>query len=401
MADWTQPVNTTLYNLVLSILRDRDFDAGSLFVAPPTNPIAGMIRFDRTGNKFQEYDGTQWQDKILSVAGGGTGASTINDIRNSLGLGTMSTQNSNNVNITGGTITGVPIQAPSLVGQVPPASLGTGPANSGTWLRGDMTWQTIPAGVPTGCIFGYAGATPPASYVLCDGAAHSRTTQAALFAVCGTAFGAGDLSTTFNVPDLRQRFPMGKAASGTGLVLGSVGGAIDHVHAEGAHTHTIAAHAHTVASHVHSGASHTHGYSGGTSADGNHDHGGTQQTGLNADHSHSFSGGGTTGGENAGTMNVDAGNSGLMARAGHGHDFGYSGNTSHVNIGLTHGHNINFSGNHGHTFSGTTDAGSSGGNTGAAAPATDAVALTTAVNAAANTGANNPPFQVINFIIHV
>lgn len=65
---------------------------------------------------------------------------------------------------------------------------------------------------------------------MCDGAAVSRTTEAALFAVIGTAYGAGDGSTTFNVPDLRQRFPLGKAAAGTGSTLGGTGGAIDHVH---------------------------------------------------------------------------------------------------------------------------------------------------------------------------
>lgn len=70
--------------------------------------------------------------------------------------------------------------------------------------------------VPTGTIVAYAGATAPSGWVPCDGMARSRTTQAALFAVIGTLYGAGDGSTTFNVPDLRGRFPLGMDNMGTG-----------------------------------------------------------------------------------------------------------------------------------------------------------------------------------------
>jgi hypothetical protein len=56
----------------------------------------------------------------------------------------------------------------------------------------------------------------------------STTTYPGLFAaILYTYGGAGG---TFNVPDLRQRFPLGKAAAGTGVVLGGTGGAIDHTH---------------------------------------------------------------------------------------------------------------------------------------------------------------------------
>lgn len=84
--------------------------------------------------------------------------------------------------------------------------------------------------VPTGQITGFGGSSAPTGWQLCDGTAISRTTFAALFAVVGTTYGVGNGTTTFNVPDLRQRFPMGKAASGTGSTLGGTGGAIDHTH---------------------------------------------------------------------------------------------------------------------------------------------------------------------------
>jgi microcystin-dependent protein len=48
--------------------------------------------------------------------------------------------------------------------------------------------------------------------------------------VIGDTYGVGDGSTTFNVPNLEQRFPLGKADSGTGAALGDTGGSIDHVH---------------------------------------------------------------------------------------------------------------------------------------------------------------------------
>jgi microcystin-dependent protein len=77
----------------------------------------------------------------------------------------------------------------------------------------------------------------PTGWVICDGRQLSRLTYRALFLLWGTTYGAGDNSTTFNAPDLRQRFPLGKAATGTGSTLGATGGDIDHVHDGGSHTH--------------------------------------------------------------------------------------------------------------------------------------------------------------------
>lgn len=64
---------------------------------------------------------------------------------------------------------------------------------------------------PLGCISAYAGAADPSggAWLICDGRAVSRTTYADLFALLGTTFGAGNGSTTFNLPDLRGRVPLG------------------------------------------------------------------------------------------------------------------------------------------------------------------------------------------------
>lgn len=94
-----------------------------------------------------------------------------------------------------------------------------------------------PAPVPTGGIMAYGGTSAPTGFLMCDGSAVSRTTYAALFTAIGTAFGGGDGSTTFNVPDLRARAPYGKAASGTAGTLGGTFGALDHTHTGPSHTH--------------------------------------------------------------------------------------------------------------------------------------------------------------------
>lgn len=71
-------------------------------------------------------------------------------------------------------------------------------------------------GALVGSVTWYAGAGIPENYLLCDGSAVSRTNYADLFAVIGTTYGAGDGSTTFNLPLLTDnRFIEGSDVSGT------------------------------------------------------------------------------------------------------------------------------------------------------------------------------------------
>jgi microcystin-dependent protein len=62
---------------------------------------------------------------------------------------------------------------------------------------------------PAGVVQAYAGPTVPSGYIICDGSAVSRTTYAKLFAAIGTSWGAGDGTTTFNLPDMRGMFLRG------------------------------------------------------------------------------------------------------------------------------------------------------------------------------------------------
>jgi|TARA_B100000073_G_scaffold104033_2_gene83290 microcystin-dependent protein len=67
--------------------------------------------------------------------------------------------------------------------------------------------------IPAGTIVGYGAGSAPTGWLLCDDTAVSRTTYARLFAVIGTGYGGGDGSGTFNVPDLRDKVPLGKGAN--------------------------------------------------------------------------------------------------------------------------------------------------------------------------------------------
>lgn len=78
---------------------------------------------------------------------------------------------------------------------------------------------TLYADAPIGAILAFGGSAAPAGWLLCQGQAISRTTYAALFAAIGTAFGAGDGSTTFNIPDLREATT--KGAGETGQTVGN------------------------------------------------------------------------------------------------------------------------------------------------------------------------------------
>lgn len=80
---------------------------------------------------------------------------------------------------------------------------------------------------PAGTIIESACAAAPTGYIPCNGSAISRTTYSALFAAIGTTFGAGDGSTTFNLPDRRDKFGLGKGLTYT--VLGAVGGEAAHL----------------------------------------------------------------------------------------------------------------------------------------------------------------------------
>ena len=106
-------------------------------------------------------------------------------------------------------------------------------------------------GLPAGVILPYGGAVAPAGWLLCYGQAISRTTYADLYSAIGTTYGVGDGSTTFNVPDLRGRVPLGKDNMGGSSANRVTATEADNLgQGSGAETHTLItaempAHTHT------------------------------------------------------------------------------------------------------------------------------------------------------------
>lgn len=123
---------------------------------------------------------------IIPIAKGGTGATTAANARTNLGLGNVATLNT-----------------------VPIANGGTG-ATTAKQARANLEVE------PIGTIYAFAGNNIPSGYLPCNGGAISRTTYADLFAVIGTTYGAGDGSTTFNLPNLNNNsFLEGSNTAGT------------------------------------------------------------------------------------------------------------------------------------------------------------------------------------------
>lgn len=121
-----------------------------------------------------------------------------------------------------------------------------------------VKWSAV--SVVTGSVTAYAGTSAPSGWLICDGSTLSRTTYASLYAVIGNAFGEGDGSTTFHLPDMRGRFIRGfdnsagndpdsasRTASGTG---GNTGDNIGSYQADvyGSHTHSTKVWSDTAAS---------------------------------------------------------------------------------------------------------------------------------------------------------
>ena len=106
----------------------------------------------------------------------------------------------------------VALKSPSSVSSNVTFTLPGADGSNGQMLQtngsGALSFTTV-QGVPSGSVFCMAVATVPSGYLECNGAAVSRSTYSVLFAVIGTAYGTGNGSSTFNLPDLRGEFVRG------------------------------------------------------------------------------------------------------------------------------------------------------------------------------------------------
>lgn len=106
--------------------------------------------------------------------------------------------------LSGGTLTGV------VNGVTPPNG-----DNSKKLANTEFIQALASILVPIGVVQAFAGNTVPDGWLLCDGSAVSRTDYAELYAVIGDTYGAGDGTSTFNLPDLIDKFVQGNATAGT------------------------------------------------------------------------------------------------------------------------------------------------------------------------------------------
>jgi len=175
---------------------------------------------------------------------------------------------------------------------------------------------------PTGSIIMYGAASAPGGYYLCEGAAISRSTYSALFAVIGTTYGTGDGSTTFNVPDFRDRAPYGAST----FTLGSkTAGEVNSSGQNSTGTGTSGSSgASTVANNTGTGTT-------GTGTTGSATSGGTAPSIPASTYN---TGSGTSGGSGASTVAANTGNAGattVASNTGSGGSHGHTLTTANTN----------------------------------------------------------------------
>jgi len=181
--------------------------------------IAGSLNFS--------YIASSSVGRGLELINGGTTirvadpSAELNFVGNQLSITPASVTNSMLSNMTSNTIKGRTVSTGS------PQDI---PFDQLAVLLAPLILQYAPAisVVVTGTVLDFGGTAAPAGYLACDGSAVSRTTYADLFAAIGVRWGAGNGSTTFNVPNLSRRTTVGSGGTGTstlGNQVGNTGGA--------------------------------------------------------------------------------------------------------------------------------------------------------------------------------
>jgi microcystin-dependent protein len=256
-------------------------------------------------------------------------------------------------------------------------------------LKNASSWAALGAAttteMPTASVVPWIGSpsSVPSGWLLCNGAAVSRTTYADLFAITSTYFGTGDGSTTFNLPDFRGLSLVGAVSANAGIAVGNTAGgkvwsqgtsdpfsALTHSTETWSHTHTFS---------DNSQGSHTHAVDHSTTVDfdsatalAGHTHTYTAATSTTG-HSHTI---GTTGG-GVGTLSLNSSADITFALNGHTHS------VISVTGGNSHSHTVTeactASSGHNHTYTGSTGSytgtsGSSGAHTHGGTMAADSTA---------------------------
>lgn len=139
----------------------------------------------------------------------------------------VSPDDNGNVPLTAENVDALPIAGGTMLGQIDMNGQTLSGLNAPTEDDEAVNWGSVKdlTKPKAGFIYPLASPVVPDGFLLCDGAAYSRTEYPELFNAIGTIYGEGDGSTTFHVPDLATRVPVGE---GTGYALGATGGEEEH-----------------------------------------------------------------------------------------------------------------------------------------------------------------------------
>lgn len=267
--------------------------------------------------------------------------------------------------------------------------------------KGALSGLTMDDIIPAGVIWEYAGGEAPDGWLICDGSVVSRAQYPRLFKAIGVRHGAGNGTTTFNVPNRKGRVGVGyDATDGDFNAIGKTGGlktsTAPHDHSMNNHTHTVNDHQHTIA-HVHAtnphdhhlnGHGHTvnsHGHGGGTGVHAHNNANGTVFSTNNATHAHN--GGAGQASESPGTGAATGWGTNLVTNSVGQGNWNESPGTD-GNWGLTSG-----------VWNSTANQGSGSSHSGWAGSGTGGANGATGGSSAGATNGNLQPFIAMQYII--
>ena len=150
-----------------------------------------------------------WEELDNLLGGGTPQDGTLTIQKNGTTVGTFSANQATDETIN---ITVPDVNNGALTIQKNGTTVGTFSANQST---NETVNIVVPDALPIGSYIQFAGSQAPEGFLVCNGGEISRTTYSQLFAVIGTTYGSGDGSTTFNLPNLTDRFLQGSTTSGT------------------------------------------------------------------------------------------------------------------------------------------------------------------------------------------